>query len=235
MPQPTFFLFLLGGGTPFFLSVLMHAPPCNQRSARTARIILCHGSPHEGSLAAAAAVGFGKLLSRMGRMGAPPVHLQHKQPPTFWQSSTPQIVTRTKADAARSQIQYSIVVVLLVGERGFKKWSLLRRRLHAPRLGRELDVAARLPVVLGLRALPEHAHSQIAGVHLPVAGADDDADVADLRGASWPQTRKRDHPRPSLSETTHVKEVKAPQHFKTPRSRPPSPRTRPSRRCGRPS
>ena len=67
---------------------------------------------------------------------------------------------------------------------GFKKDGSLRRRLHAPRLGRELDVAARLPVVLGLRALPEHAHPQVAGVHLPVAGADDDADVADLRGAS---------------------------------------------------
>ena len=68
---------------------------------------------------------------------------------------------------------------------GFKKDdSSLRRRLHAPRLGRELDVAARLPVVLGLRALPEHADPQIAGVHLPVARPDDDADVADLRGAS---------------------------------------------------
>ena len=77
------------------------------------------------------------------------------------------------------------MVVLLVGERGFKKDGSLRRRLHAPRLGRELDVAARLPVVLGLGPLPEHAHSQIAGVHLPIARPDDDADVADLRGASY--------------------------------------------------
>ena len=69
--------------------------------------------------------------------------------------------------------------------KGIQKDGSLRRRLHAPRLGRELDVAARLPVVLGLRALPEHAHSQIAGVHLPIARSDDDADVADLRGASW--------------------------------------------------
>ena len=33
-------------------------------------------------------------------------------------------------------------------------------------------MAARLPVVLGLRALPEHADPQIAGVHLPIARPD---------------------------------------------------------------
>ena len=68
-------------------------------------------------------------------------------------------------------------IFMLVGRFG----QLLRRRLHAPRLGRELDVAARLPVVLGLRALPQDAHPQVARVHLAVAGAHDDADVADLR------------------------------------------------------
>ena len=74
---------------------------------------------------------------------------------------------------------------------GVQKRSLLRRRLHAPRLGRELDVAARLPVVLGLRALPEHADPQIAGVHLPIARPDDDADVADLRGTASNSKLKR--------------------------------------------
>ena len=42
-----------------------------------------------------------------------------------------------------------------------------------------------------------------------------------LRGASRserPQNRKRNHPRPSLPETTHIKEVKAPLPFKTRRS-----------------
>ena len=34
-----------------------------------------------------------------------------------------------------------------------------------------------------------------------------------------PQTRKRNHPLPSFLETSRVDGVKAPQHFKTPRSR----------------
>ena len=39
-----------------------------------------------------------------------------------------------------------------------------------------------------------------------------------LRGSESAQNRKRDHPSSSLKETTHIKEVKAPEHFKTPRS-----------------
>ena len=44
-----------------------------------------------------------------------------------------------------------------------------------------------------------------------------------LRGAfpskrsEWPRNRKRDHPRPSFLETSHINKVKAPQHVKTPR------------------
>ena len=45
-----------------------------------------------------------------------------------------------------------------------------------------------------------------------------------LRGAfpskrsEWPRNRKRNHPRPSFLETSHINKVKAPQHVKTPRS-----------------
>merc|ERR1719263_1954863 len=45
---------------------------------------------------------------------------------------------------------------------------------------------------------------------------------SNLRGASWserPQTRKRNHPRPRLMETSHINKVKTPQHDGTPRAR----------------
>ena len=48
------------------------------------------------------------------------------------------------------------------------------------------------------------------------------ATCAEHRGPSTrserPRNRKRDHPRPSLSETTHANEVKTPQHDGTPRA-----------------
>ena len=94
-------------------------------------------------------------------------------------------------------------VVVVVGERGFKKAAhLLRRRLHAPRLRRELDVAARLPVVLGLRALPQDADPQVAGVHLAITRSDDDAHISDLRGSIVVARRGPNGPKIE-KETTH--------------------------------